>query len=197
MDLGWLSICINYMVHCTLLASTVQWTFKPSIQLPSLKGMLYMYDVAYAIIWNFFEVHIHSEHAVSFIKGWFQSLQGLRQQINSEQEYGLALAWVWACIIIHSLTACYETDDEEEFWQWIEEGLKDQCSEGRDGHELGPCEPVCEQFTVTGHELLGHDLWTLPWTSSWTFQYKRFKNNFLLQSLWLSLALMFLKAPIK
>jgi hypothetical protein len=78
-------------------------------------------------------VRIRSEHAVGYIKGRFQSLRGLRQQINSMRDHALALAWVRTCIIIHSLAVRYEEAGEEvDFWQWVHEGLVGQPSEGDD-----------------------------------------------------------------
>ena len=54
------------------------------------------------------QVNIRSKHAVRYLKGQFQSLCGLCQQINSEHEYMLALAWVRTCLIVHSFVACHE-----------------------------------------------------------------------------------------
>ena len=69
-------------------------------------------------------MRIRSEHAVGYLKGWFQSLRGLRQQINSECEYMLALAWVRTCLIVHSFAACHEDHEyESDFWEWIDEGM--------------------------------------------------------------------------
>ena len=61
---------------------------------------------------------------MGFLKGQFQSLQGLRQQINSERDYKLALSWVHACLIIHSLVSCMEDFElEADFRQWVADGL--------------------------------------------------------------------------
>ena len=66
---------------------------------------------------------------------------GLHQQINSTRDYALALAWVCACIIIHSLAAQYEEAKEvADFWHWVHDGLVGQLSEGDD------CEPL-DSFT--------------------------------------------------
>ena len=68
-------------------------------------------------------MRIRSEHAVGYLKGRFQSLRGLRQQINSERDYILALAWVRTCLIIHSFAGRIEDDEyESDFWEWVEEG---------------------------------------------------------------------------
>jgi len=94
-------------------------------------------------------VRICSEHAVGYLKGRFQSLQGLRQQINSAQDYALALAWVWVCIIVHSLAACYEEGEEDDhFWQWVHDGLLDQPNEGDN------CNPVDGFSWGLGEELI-------------------------------------------
>ena len=68
-------------------------------------------------------MHIRSEHAVNYLKGQFQSLHGLWQQINSEHDYILALAWVCTCLVIHSFAVHVEDQNyESDFWEWVEEG---------------------------------------------------------------------------
>lgn len=72
-------------------------------------------------------MHIRSEHAVGYLKGWFQSLHGLCQQINSEWDYVLALSWVCTCLIIHSLAACIkDARYESDFWEWLNNGMSDE-----------------------------------------------------------------------
>ncbi|KAF9514803.1 hypothetical protein BS47DRAFT_1451506, partial [Hydnum rufescens UP504] len=56
----------------------------------------------------------------------FQSLHGLWQNINSEQDFFWALAWVHVCLVIHSLTAQVEDVGDEEFWDWVHVGLEDE-----------------------------------------------------------------------
>ncbi|KIJ28342.1 hypothetical protein M422DRAFT_140947, partial [Sphaerobolus stellatus SS14] len=48
-------------------------------------------------------VRIHSEHAIGLLKGRFQSLKGLRQQIKDECDHCLALQWIRTCLILHTL----------------------------------------------------------------------------------------------
>lgn len=47
-------------------------------------------------------VRIRSEHGIGFLKGRFQSLKGIRVNINSRKRHRYACAWVVACIAIHS-----------------------------------------------------------------------------------------------
>ena len=92
------------------------------------------------------KVHIWSEHAVGYLKGCFQSLCGLCQQINSEHDYILTLSWVWACVIIHSLVAWLEDfESDVEFSQWVVEGLSDHTTYLEDDAEV-------EGFTWTSSE---------------------------------------------
>ena len=65
------------------------------------------------------------------LKGRFQSLRGLRQNINSETDYKWALAWVRVCLIIHGLAMQIEvTEEDEDFWTWVHEGLDGATEEG-------------------------------------------------------------------
>ena len=47
-------------------------------------------------------LRIHSEHAIGFLKGRFQSLQDLHVLIQDEKTHKSAVYWVVACISIHS-----------------------------------------------------------------------------------------------
>ena len=61
---------------------------------------------------------------MGYLKGWFQSLCGLCQQINSEHDYVLALVWIQTCLIIHLFSACMEDQRyKSNFWEWIDEGM--------------------------------------------------------------------------
>ncbi|KAF7322259.1 DDE Tnp4 domain-containing protein [Mycena chlorophos] len=60
------------------------------------------------------QVRIRSEHAVGFLKGRFQSLRGLRQQIKNEHDHRRAIEWIRACVIIHTLVHEIETDGADE-----------------------------------------------------------------------------------
>ncbi|KAF8240937.1 hypothetical protein L208DRAFT_1035953, partial [Tricholoma matsutake] len=66
---------------------------KPAANIPENKTFNYWVS----------HVHIQSEHAVGFLKGCFQSLKGLHQQIKNPQDHHHALAWVCACIVIHTI----------------------------------------------------------------------------------------------
>ncbi|PBK91240.1 hypothetical protein ARMGADRAFT_1046786 [Armillaria gallica] len=50
-----------------------------------------------------FWVCIHLEHAVSHLKGCFQSLKGLQQQIKSRDDHLYAVEWIRACLVIHTI----------------------------------------------------------------------------------------------
>ncbi|KAF8582988.1 hypothetical protein K439DRAFT_1349888, partial [Ramaria rubella] len=50
-------------------------------------------------------VHIKSEHAVGYLKGWCLSLKGLQQQIDDETYHCCALEWVRTCSTIHTLVS--------------------------------------------------------------------------------------------
>ena len=52
-------------------------------------------------------LRIRSEHAISFLKGRFQSLRDLRTLIQDEKTHKSAVYWVVACISVHSFaTRC-------------------------------------------------------------------------------------------
>jgi hypothetical protein len=85
------------------------------------------------------QVRIRSEHAMGYLKGRFQSLRRLRQNIDSERDWLLALTWIRVCIIIHSLAFEVENIVEDDtFWEWVHQGV------GDDGAE--PLEPVRDAF---------------------------------------------------
>lgn len=71
------------------------------------------------------QVQIKSEHAMGYFKGRFCSLRGLHQQINDAVDHERALAWVKACIVIHTLMHLIENGEEDpEFVdELVQEGL--------------------------------------------------------------------------
>ena len=75
---------------------------------------------------------------MGYLKGRFQSLWQLHQNIDSERDWLLALTWICVCIIIHSLAfevECVIEDDA--FWEWVHQGV------GNDGDEsLAPVHDV-------------------------------------------------------
>jgi hypothetical protein len=79
-----------------------------------------------------FKVRVKSEHAVGYIKGRFCSLKGLRQQIDDSVDHGRALAWVKACIIIHTFVGVLENgrEDAEFTDELIREGLDNPAPAG-------------------------------------------------------------------
>jgi hypothetical protein len=63
---------------------------------------------------------------MGYLKGRFQSLRGLRQNINSNHDYLIALTWVRVALIIHSFALEAEHEyDGDDFWEWVQNGLVD------------------------------------------------------------------------
>lgn len=67
---------------------------------------------------------------MGFLKGRFQSLRGLRQQIKDERDHRLAVEWIRACLIIHTLIHDIETEshncDAEFNEELIQMGLDEE-----------------------------------------------------------------------
>jgi hypothetical protein len=64
---------------------------------------------------------------MGYIKGRFPSLRELRQQIDNAIDHERALAWVKACIVIHTLIGMIERGREDPNFQeeLVEAGLGD------------------------------------------------------------------------
>jgi hypothetical protein len=79
---------------------------------------------------NYFvsRVRVRSEHAVGYLKGWFGSLRGLRQQIRDNRFPELSLEWIKTCIVVHMLWFCIERDlpDGGMVEQLLSEGREDE-----------------------------------------------------------------------
>lgn len=62
---------------------------------------------------------------MGYIKGRFCSLRGLRQQIDNSLDHERALAWVKACIVIHTLIGRLEEgrEDQDFIDELVREGL--------------------------------------------------------------------------
>src|SRR5258708_39184288 len=143
MGVGGFCIWPNTMVYCAIQVATVTCAIQSPIQLSPFNGELKYLLPGLLLLQPVFQVCIRSEHAIGYLKGCFQLLQGLQQQINSECDHTLALAWVWACVIIHSFAACIEDSEyEADFWEWVNEGMQGQGDEEED-------EPV-DAFVWTG-----------------------------------------------
>jgi hypothetical protein len=56
-------------------------------------------------------VHIRSEHAIGFLKGWFASLKHLRVHIKDEKLHKFATYWVASCIGIHAFAMQCEAEE--------------------------------------------------------------------------------------
>ncbi|KAF7372339.1 DDE Tnp4 domain-containing protein [Mycena venus] len=81
--------------------------------------------------YHFSRVRVKSEHSVGYIKGRFASFRGLRQQIDDSIAHERALAWVKACLVIHTLVGFIESgqEDEEFVEELVQEGLRDDPQE--------------------------------------------------------------------
>ncbi|PPQ95100.1 hypothetical protein CVT25_011530 [Psilocybe cyanescens] len=64
---------------------------------------------------------------MGYFRGRFASLQGLQQQINNAKGHKRAVAWIKACIVIHTLVFFIKHghEDKEQFEQLIQEGTDD------------------------------------------------------------------------
>ncbi len=76
------------------------------------------------------QVHIWSEHAVGYLKGHFQSLKGLWQQIKSQEDHLRAIEWVRTCLVIHTIIHEIEDTDVDPDWdeELVAEGLSSDSS---------------------------------------------------------------------
>ncbi|KAI0340724.1 hypothetical protein BDW22DRAFT_1333982, partial [Trametopsis cervina] len=59
-------------------------------------------------------VRIRSEHAIGFLKGWFQLMKGLRVLIRDEASHKFATYWVAACINLHAFAIQCEDEERED-----------------------------------------------------------------------------------
>jgi hypothetical protein len=74
---------------------------------------------------------------VGYLKGHFQSLKGLRQQIKNEIDHLRAVEWIRACIVIHTLIHEIEYGNEDSDWEEeiLAAGLSsDESSSSDDNH---------------------------------------------------------------
>lgn len=58
------------------------------------------------------KICIHSEHAIGFLKGRFQSLKGLRVNIHDKASHRFATYWVISCIAVHSFVMTCEAEEQ-------------------------------------------------------------------------------------
>lgn len=73
---------------------------------------------------------------MGYIKGRFASLRGLRQQIDDSIDHERALAWVKACVVIHTLVGLIESGRED--YDFTEELVREGLA------NLPPPPPVIE-----------------------------------------------------
>jgi hypothetical protein len=65
---------------------------------------------------------------MGYLKGHFQSLRGLRQQIKNPRDHKIALAWIRVCLILHNKILDIEQviDEDDIFYRdMLQEGLVD------------------------------------------------------------------------
>ncbi|CAK5274957.1 unnamed protein product [Mycena citricolor] len=98
---------------------------KPANRLPENKTFNYWVS----------HVRIRSEHAVGFLKGRFQSLRGLRQQIKNEKDHLRALEWIRACLVLHTLIHIIESEGGSLDQEWVEELIRDGESDVEEDRE--------------------------------------------------------------
>lgn len=65
---------------------------------------------------------------MGYIKGRFCSLRGLRQQIDDAVDHTRAIAWIKACIVIHTLVFLIENgqEDPEYLQELVELGREEE-----------------------------------------------------------------------
>jgi hypothetical protein len=77
---------------------------------------------------------------MGYIKGRFQSLRGLRQQIKNPRDHLLAIAWIKACLILHNLIIDIEgeIDESDPFYiQMLAEGTVVDVQDDDAGEVIG------------------------------------------------------------
>lgn len=89
-------------------------------------------------------IRIKSEHAIGYLKGRFQSLKELRILIQSEAEIKFAVAWINACLILHSFCIDEESSIKEDMLrngvQWEYEQRQGRGRRGYEGPQESPYE---------------------------------------------------------
>ncbi|CAK5267593.1 unnamed protein product, partial [Mycena citricolor] len=98
-------------------------------------------------------VRIRSEHAVGFLKGRFQSLRRLRQQIKNETDHLRALEWIRACLVLHTLIHNIESEEGTLDQEWEEELIRDGAED--DGHDEDDEDPAPARRNRRGRESSG------------------------------------------
>ena len=73
---------------------------------------------------NYFvsRVRIRSEHCVGYLKGRFQSLRGLRLQINHSADVKYATHWIIAAIAVHNFAMEHENNADFELDEFFHTG---------------------------------------------------------------------------
>ena len=77
------------------------------------------------------KVQVKSEHCISFLKGQFNSLCGLRIQINNQCNLVFSSFWIVACIVVHNFALKREHSSGTDFDSdtFFAEGIQIICEE--------------------------------------------------------------------
>lgn len=90
---------------------------------------------------NIQPICVRSEHFYGSLKGWFQSLQEMRFQIQNQQDLNFANMWMCCCLILHNLIleikedlglASSNMEFMEEVQMWGAPLVHEQDDEGED-----------------------------------------------------------------
>ena len=104
------------------------------------------------------KVRVKSEHAMGYFKGRFCSMRGLRQQIDDARDHERAVAWIKACIVIHTLIFFIEHGHKD--WEYIAELVEEGTDTVPDGvgHSDLESEVVRETKGQRKREVLKNEL---------------------------------------
>jgi hypothetical protein len=95
---------------------------------------------------------------MGYLKGRFQSLRGLRQQIKDPRDHKMALAWIKACLILHNKILDVEQviDEDDVFYRdMLREGLHDDVIPPADGEDSATSDADMDE--VEGGQLEGDE----------------------------------------
>ncbi|KAG2155173.1 uncharacterized protein EDB93DRAFT_1101766 [Suillus bovinus] len=94
-------------------------------------------------------VCVRVEHAFAALKGQFQSLKDLQQNINSADDLRAAVHWIQYCLILHNMIIQFEE----------QRGLKEDKGTMDWAHEEGNNIPIGEGEGPDGNEQIGDRLY--------------------------------------
>ena len=101
---------------------------------------------------------MRSEHCVSFLKGRWSSLRGLRLRIDQAEHIQYACIWIISCIILHTFAIQHESGIDLEGDQFYNEGIawlqQEQSTENNEEFEEGAVQSDCQREAAHDVELL-------------------------------------------